>query len=85
MTDNDINLCKEAIISISDIIEKLSNQVIDLENKLIESESENKNKELKKNKELEKNNIIKQKKTQNIQNTDEYKIRLIRSRRANNY
>lgn len=77
MNENDINLCKEAIISITDIIEKLSNQVIDLENKLIKSEN--------KNKELEKNNIIKQKKTQNIQDTDEYKIRLIRSRRANNY
>lgn len=77
MNENDINLCKEAIISITDIIEKLSNQVIDLENKLMKSEN--------KNKELEKNNIIKQKKTQNIQNTDEYKIRLIRSRRANNY
>ena len=77
MNENDINLCKEAIISITDIIEKLSNQVIYLENKLMESEN--------KNKELEKNNIIKQKKTQNIQDTDEYKIRLIRSRRANNY
>jgi hypothetical protein len=77
MNKNDINLCKEAIISITDIIEKLSNQVIDLENKLMKSEN--------KNKELEKNNIIKQKKTQNIQDTDEYKIRLIRSRRANNY
>lgn len=77
MNENDINLCKEAIISITDIIEKLSNQIIDLENKLIESEN--------KNKELEKNNIIKQKKTQNIQDTDEYKIRLIRSRRANIY
>jgi|SaaInlStandDraft_5_1057022.scaffolds.fasta_scaffold60862_2 hypothetical protein len=77
MNENDINLCKEAIISITDIIEKLSNQVIDLENKLMKSEN--------KNKELEKNNIIKQKKTQNIQDTDEYKIRLIRSRRANNY
>ena len=77
MNENDIYLCKEAIISITDIIEKLSNQVIDLENKLMKSEN--------KNKELEKNNIIKQKKTQNIQDTDEYKIRLIRSRRANNY
>ena len=77
MNENDINLCKEAIISITDIIEKLSNQVIDLKNKLMKSEN--------KNKELEKNNIIKQKKTQNIQDTDEYKIRLIRSRRANNY
>ena len=77
MNVNDINLCKEAIISITDIIEKLSKQVIDLENKLIKSEN--------KNKELEKNNIIKQKKIQNIQDTDEYKIRLIRSRRANNY
>jgi len=77
MNENDINLCKEAIISITDIIEKLSNQVIDLENKLMKSEN--------KNKELEKNNIIKQKKTQNVQDTDEYKIRLIRSRRANNY
>jgi len=77
MNENDINLCKEAIISITDIIEKLSNQVIDLENKLMKSEN--------KNKELEKNNIIKQKKTQNIQDTDEYKIRLIRSRRTNNY
>lgn len=75
MNENDINLCKEAIISITDIIEKLSNQVINLENKLIKSE----------NKELEKNNIIKQKKTQNIQDSDEYKIKLIRSRRANNY
>jgi len=74
MNENDINLCKEAIISITDIIEKLSNQVIDLENKLMKSEN--------KNKELEKNNIIKQKKTQNIQDTDEYKIRLIRSRRS---
>ena len=77
MNENDINLCKEAIISITDIIEKLSNQVIDLENKLMKSEN--------KNKELEKNNIIKQKKVQNIQDTDEYKIKLIRSRRANNY
>ena len=77
MNENDINLCKEAIISITEIIEKLSNQVIDLEKKLMKSEN--------KNKELEKNNIIKQKKTQNIQDTDEYKIRLIRSRRANNY
>lgn len=77
MNENDIKLCKEAIISITVIIEKLSNQVIDLENKLIESEN--------KNNKLEKNNIIKQKKTQNIQDTDEYKIRLIRSRRVNNY
>jgi hypothetical protein len=77
MNENDINSCKEAIISITDIIEKLSNQVIDLENKLIKSENENKK--------LEKNNIIKQKKVQNIQDTDEYKIKLIRSRRANNY
>ena len=77
MNENDINSCKEAIISITDIIEKLSNQVIDLEHKLIKSENENKK--------LEKNNIIKQKKVQNIQDTDEYKIKLIRSRRANNY
>ena len=77
MNENDINSCKEAIISITDIIQKLSNQVIDLENKLIKSENENKK--------LEKNNIIKQKKVQNIQDTDEYKIKLIRSRRANNY
>ena len=77
MNENDINLCKEAIISITDIIEKLSNQFIYLENKLMKKEN--------KEKELEKNNIIKQKKNQNIQDTDEYKIRLIRSRRANNY
>jgi len=77
MNEDDINLCKDAIISITDIIEQLSNQIIDLENKLIKSENTNK--------ELEKNNIIKQKKTQNIQDSDEYKIKLIRSRRANNY